>query len=45
VVAEIVDTPAKLEPLLPFLDEVVGEGLVTIEPVHVIQYPHGRAAP
>ncbi len=40
VVVEIVDTQEKLDLLLPDLDELVGEGLVTLEPVHVILYRH-----
>jgi len=44
LVIEIVDTEEKLAPLLPFLDEVVGEGMVTLEKVHVVHYRHGRDA-
>ena len=40
VVVEIVDTREKLDLLLPELDELVGEGLVTLEAVHVILYRH-----
>lgn len=40
IVIEIVDTEAKLERLLPFLDEVVEEGLVTIEKAQVLVYKH-----
>ena len=40
IVIEIVDTQAKLERLLPFLDEVVEEGLVTIEMAQVLVYKH-----
>jgi uncharacterized protein len=40
VVIELIDTREKLQPLLPFLDEHVGEGLVTMEEVEVIQYRH-----
>ncbi|GMU21312.1 MAG: hypothetical protein AMXMBFR13_14050 [Phycisphaerae bacterium] len=38
LIVEIVDSRDKLELLLPFLDEAVKEGLVTIEPVEVIWY-------
>jgi PII-like signaling protein len=38
VVIEIVDTADKLKELLPFLDEVVQEGLITIESVRVLKY-------
>lgn len=40
VVIEVVDTQEKLDLLLPELDELVGEGLVTLEPVRVILYRH-----
>jgi PII-like signaling protein len=49
VVVEIVDTADKIESLLPFLDESVKEGLITIEAVKVLRYRHNqtkeRAAP
>ena len=38
VVIEIVDTEEKPNSLLPFLDEVVEEGLITLEKVRVIKY-------
>jgi PII-like signaling protein len=38
VVIEIVDTAEKVESVLPKLDEMVGEGMLTIERVHVIAY-------
>lgn len=40
VVIEIVDTEEKLNILIPFLDEVVQEGLITLEKVRVIKYRH-----
>jgi uncharacterized protein len=40
VVIEIVDTEENLQKLLPFLDETVSEGLVTLEKVRVIHYRH-----
>lgn len=47
IVIEIVDTAEKLKGLLPFLDESVSEGLVTIESVRVLHYRHdtGTQAP
>jgi PII-like signaling protein len=42
VVIEIVDTAEKIAAFLPFLDEVVTDGLVTLEEVHILKY---RAAP
>ncbi len=44
VVIEIVDKRENLDLLIPFLDEHLDEGLVTIEPVHVIQYASERRA-
>ncbi len=38
IVIEIVDTEEKLKKLLPFLDEVIEEGLVTLEKMRVIKY-------
>lgn len=43
VVVEVVDTEANIERLLPFLDEVIQEGLVTIERARIIKYRHRRA--
>ena len=40
VVIEIVDTEENLNKLLPFLDEVVIEGLITLEKVRVVKYRH-----
>ncbi len=41
VLVEIVDTPDKITTLLPVIDEMVQEGLVTLENVRIIQYRHG----
>jgi PII-like signaling protein len=41
MVIEIVDTEEKVKTLLPFLDEMMGGGLVTLEKVKVIHYRHG----
>ena len=38
MLVEIVDTEDKIKTFLPRLDEMIDEGLVTIEPVHVIMY-------
>ena len=35
---EIVDTEQRIEALLPILDEMVGDGLVTIETVRIVTY-------
>ncbi len=37
-VIEIVDSKEKIDTLLPHIDEMVREGLVTLEKVQVIQY-------
>ena len=38
IVIEIVDSKEKLDSFLPFLDEAVEEGIVTMEAVHVYKY-------
>lgn len=43
VVVEVVDSEEKVRGLLPFLDEAVEEGLVTLEPVTVYRYRHNRS--
>ena len=40
IVVEIVDNEDNINKLLPFLDEVVTEGLITLEKVKVIKYRH-----
>jgi len=40
VLVEIVDTEENIQKLLPFLDEAVQEGLITMEKVRVIKYRH-----
>ena len=42
VLVEIVDTPGKIAGFLPVLDEMIGEGLVTLEKVRVITYRHNQ---
>jgi PII-like signaling protein len=42
ILIEIVDSEEKIASLLPFLDETVGEGLITLEAVRVLRYRHGR---
>lgn len=36
VVVEIVDSAERIEQVLPLLDEMVGEGMVTLEKAHII---------
>ncbi len=38
IIIEMVDTEENLNKLLPFLDETVEEGLITMEKVRVIKY-------
>lgn len=40
VIVEIVDSQEKIASFLPLIDEMVHEGLVTIEKVHVLLYRH-----
>jgi uncharacterized protein len=42
IVIELVDSAAKIQTLLPFLDETVAEGLITIEGVRVLRYRHNK---
>jgi PII-like signaling protein len=42
IVIEVVDTPERIQSLLPFLDQVVAEGLITIEDVKVLKYRHNE---
>jgi uncharacterized protein len=44
IVIEIVDSAEKIDALLPVIDEMVQEGLVTLEKVRVILYRHGTNA-
>jgi uncharacterized protein len=43
VVIEIVDTEDKIKLLLPHLDEMVQEGMITMEYVVILMYRHGSA--
>jgi PII-like signaling protein len=40
IVVEIVDAPEKIDAFLPILDEMMAEGMVTVEQVKVITYRH-----
>ena len=40
VVIEIVDKPERIAEVLPVFDQMVAEGLITLEDVHVIAYRH-----
>lgn len=45
ILIEIVDTEDKVNQLMPFLDEVVKEGLITKEKVNIIKYLHNLKSP
>jgi len=40
IIIEIVDTEENIDKLMPFIDETVAEGLVTLEKMRVIKYRH-----
>jgi uncharacterized protein len=42
IVIELVDSAEKIQSLLPFLDQAVAEGLITIESVRVLRYLANR---
>jgi PII-like signaling protein len=42
VVIELVDSADKIQAMLPFLDEAVQEGLITLEAVRVLRYRRNR---
>ena len=42
VVIEIVDKADRIESILPLLDEMVTEGLITLEKAHIIAYRHKK---
>ncbi len=42
VVIEIVDKKERIEQILPFLNEVVDNGLITMEEVKILKYVHKR---
>jgi len=38
IVIDVVDTEARIREILPELDAMVGDGLITVEPVEVVAY-------
>ncbi len=44
IVVEIVDKPERIDAFLPALDEMVTEGMVTVEDVHIVAYRHSGGA-
>ena len=45
IVIEIVDTDEQIDRVLPLLDEMVGEGMVTLERVQLIAYRGSASEP
>ena len=44
MIAEIVDKPARIPSFLPYVDEIIDEGLATLEKVNVIVYRHSAGS-
>ncbi len=42
IIVELVDEAEKIDAFIPFLDEVVQEGLITREKVNVVKYRHSE---
>ena len=42
IMIEIVDTEENIDKILPFLDDTVKEGLITMEKARIIKYRHGK---
>lgn len=40
IVIELVDKPERIDAFLPELDRLVGEGMITVEEVHIVAYRH-----
>ncbi|HKD35331.1 MAG TPA: DUF190 domain-containing protein, partial [Pirellulales bacterium] len=45
IVVEIVDSAEKIATILPFLDESICEGMITVESVRVLKYRQNEASP
>lgn len=45
IVIEIVDKAEKIQAILPTLDQMVQEGMITLEKVHIVAYRHNGAPP
>src|SRR5579871_2395156 len=43
IVVEIVDAPDRIEAFMPMLEQMVGDGLITLERAEVLLYRPGRA--
>jgi len=40
ILVEIVDKEERIQQILPVLDQMIGEGLITMERVEIIKYTH-----
>jgi uncharacterized protein len=45
IVIEVVDREARIREVLPELDAMIGDGLITVEPVEVVAYRGSGRAP
>jgi PII-like signaling protein len=45
IVIDVVDREARIREILPELDGMVGDGLITLEPVEVVAYRGGNGQP
>jgi len=41
ILIEIADRTDRIQKIIPVLDKMVDEGLITLEKVHIIKYKHG----
>jgi uncharacterized protein len=44
IIIEIVDSPEKIADILPEIDAIIKEGLVTLEKVRVLAYRHSQSS-
>lgn len=44
IIIEIVDRADRIEDILPEIDPMIGDGLITLETVRIITYRHGAKA-
>lgn len=43
IVIEMVDTEDRIDAILPLLDPMIGEGMVTVERVHIVSYRSSKS--
>lgn len=44
IVIEMVDTEERIDAILPLLDPMIGEGMVTVERVHIVSYRSSKGS-